>query len=169
MFKSVSRPGALAFLLALALSTTAVAQNPGTADLSGVVLDASGQPAARYPLKIVTREWGKVIMHPSEDDGSFAVNGLPPGDYELLVFSPGGSPDIPIASKKVTLAAGQKGRLEIRVGSDSSGEGTGHAAAGTTLGITGRDWPTVVTAAALLLAAGLLLFYVMRSRRRPIA
>ena len=165
---SKSRPVALASLLALALSTAAMSQNPGTADLSGVVLDASGQPAAGYPLKIVTPEWGKVIMHPSETDGSFVVNGLPPGDYELLAFQPGGSPDIPVASKKVTLAAGQKARIEVRVGSDNPGEAAGSSAAGTTLGITGIDWPTVVTA-ALVLAAGLVIFFVVRSRGRRIA
>jgi len=164
MSKSVSRPVVLMFLLVLALPTTAVAQSPDTADLSGVVLDASGKPAAGHPLNIMTSQWGKVIMHPTEDDGTFTVNALPPGDYEVLVFAPGGSTDVPIASKKVTLAAGQKGRLEIRVGSDNPGAATGSPAAGTTLGAMGVDRRTVLTA-ALVLAAGLVIFFVMRSRR----
>jgi hypothetical protein len=163
MSKSASCLVALMFLLALALPTTAVAQN--MADLNGVVLDASGKPAAGYPLSIVTPEWGKVIMHPTEDDGTFVVNGLSPGDYELLVFSPGGSTDIPVASKKITLAAGQKERIEIRLGSDNPGAATGSPAAGTTLGAIGVDRMTVLTA-ALVLAAGLVIFFVMRSRRR---
>ena len=72
-------------------------------------------------MNIMTPQWGEVVMHPTEDDGTFGVSGLPPGDYELLVFEPGGSTDIPIASKKVTLAAGQKERIEIRLGSDNPG------------------------------------------------
>jgi hypothetical protein len=167
MFKSVNRLVARMFLLVLALSTTAVAQSPDTAELSGVVLDASGKPAAGHPLNVVTSQWGKVIMSPTEDDGTFTLIGLPPGNYEVLVFSPGGSPDTPVASKKVTLAAGQKERLEIRLGADNPGAATGSPAAGTTLGAIGVDRMTVLTA-ALVLATGLVIFFVMRSRRRPV-
>jgi hypothetical protein len=157
MFKSLSRPVALMFLLMLALPATGVAQTKDTADVHGVVLDASGRPAAGYPLRIMTSQWGEVIMHATEDDGSFAVGGLPPGDYELRVFEPGGSPDHPIASKKLTLAAGQAEKIEIRVG--------GGRTTGTTLGTTAVS-STAVAIFALVIAAGLAAFFALRAREK---
>ena len=159
MSHSLSRSVALAFFLslALALPTAALAETAQTADLSGVVLDASGKPAKGYPMKITTQQWGDVIMHPSEDDGTFAVSGLPPGNYELRVFAPG-TTENPIASKKVTLAAGQAEKLEIRVGAV--------ATAGTMLNTTGVDW-IVVLVGALVVGAILVSLFVMRSQRRP--
>ena len=159
MSKALSRSVALAFFLsmALALPFAVLAQTAETAELSGVVLDASGQPAKGYPMKLTTQQWGEVIMHPTEDDGTFIVNGLPPGNYELRVFAPG-TTENPIASKKVTLAAAQVEKLEIRVGAV--------AAAGTMLDTTGVDW-TVVVVGALVIGAVLVSFFVMRSQRRP--
>ena len=146
------------FLLALALPTTVLAQTAETADLNGVLLDASGQPAAGYPWKLVTPQ-GEVIMKPTEGEGTFGVTGLPPGNYELRVFQPGGSTDNPIASKQVTVAAGHAEQIEIRLGSGALG-----AAAPTTLGATRVNW-TIVLSAALLLAAAVVFFFTVRSRR----
>lgn len=162
MTSSPSRPVTLFFLLlALILPATVLAQGQGTAELRGVVLDASGKPAAGYPMKLTTELWGEVIMHPTEDDGSFVVNGLPAGTYELRVFEPSGSNPNPIASKKVTLADGQAEPIEIRVGSAT----TGSSAAGTSLASIGINW-TAVVIAGMALATGLVVFFVVRTQRR---
>ena len=73
------RRRSLMFILALALPTTVLAQTKVTADLNGVVLDASGQPAAGYPMSIMTPQSAhQVIIQPTDDDGTFGVDGLPP-------------------------------------------------------------------------------------------
>jgi hypothetical protein len=167
MSNSLSRPVALMFLLVLALPATVLAQTKkDAADLSGVVFDASGRPAAGYPMKMTTSQ-GDVIIQPTEADGTFGVDGLPPGNYEFRVFEPGGSTDHPIASKKITLAAGQKEKIEIRLGSDNpAGGAASKPAAGTTLGTTGVNW-TAVVIPVLVLAAGIVAFFALRSQRRP--
>jgi predicted secreted protein len=147
------------FLLALVLPDTVLAQ---TADLHGVLLDASGQPASGYPWRLVTPQ-GEVNMKATEVDGTFGVTGLPPGNYELRVFAPGRSSDQPIASKHVTVAAGQAEVIEIRLGSDKGG-----AAAAATLGATGVNW-TIVLSSALLLVAAVVVFFTVRYRQRPAA
>lgn len=170
MSNSLSRLVSLILFLALAAPTAALAQAGDTAELHGVVLDASGKPVAGYPLKLVTPQWGQVIMHPTENDGSLAVTGLPPGSYEIRVFQPGGSAETPIASKQVTLAAGQKEQVEIRLSSEdprgaaASKSEANLAAAAATLASPRVNW-TVVAAAASLLAAGLFVFFRMRSQR----
>jgi hypothetical protein len=157
MTNSLSRPVTLMFLLVLALPAAVLAQTKDTADVHGEVLDASGQPAVGYPMKIMTPLSGEVIIKSTEHDGTFGVEGLPPGNYELRVFEPGGSTDTPIASKQVTLAAGQAEKIEIRVGS--------HKPAAATIGTTGVNW-TFVQRAGLVLAAGLIAFIVLRAQRR---
>jgi len=158
MSQSLSRSVALMFLLVLALPATVLAQTEGKADLSGVLLDASGRPAASYPMKMMTPQGDDVIIKPTDPDGSFGVDGLPPGNYEFRAFEPGGSTDRPIASKKVTLAAGQKEKIEIRIG---SGDPAG-AAAGT----TGLHWLTIVIP-LIVLAGVIMAFFTLRSQRRP--
>jgi len=168
MSNSLSRLVALMFLLGLALPATVLAQDKGTADVSGVLLNASGQPAAGYPMKMTTQQ-GDVIIKPTDPDGSFGVDGLPPGNYQFRVFEPGGNMDSPIASKQVTLVAGQKERIEIRLGTDNpAGTAASKPAAGTTLGTLEDHWLLVVIA-VMLLAGAFGVFFVMRSQRRPVA
>ena len=170
MSSSLSRSVPLMLVLALTVPAAVLAQTEDMAELHGVVLDASGRPVAGYPLKLVTPLWGQVIMHPTEDDGTLVVTGLPPGTYEIRVFQPGGSTDTPIASKQLTLAAGQKEQIEIRLGSDHPVEAAASksdaklAAGGTTLASLGVNW-TAIVIAALVLAAGLVAFFVVRSQR----
>lgn len=171
MSKSMCRPLVLMFLLVLAVPDDLSAQTKETADVHGVVLDASGRPAMGYPMRIQTPQSGEVIIKPTERDGSFGVDGLPPGNYELRVFEPGGKTDNPIAAKPVTLAAGQAEKIEIRVGSDHPGAAAGSKSAagrqltGTTLGAIGANW-TAVGIFALVLAVGLVAFLVLRVREK---
>ena len=161
MSNSLSRLVAPMLFLALAVPTFVLAQAPDTANVNGVVLDASGRPAAGYPMRIMTPQSGEVIINPTENDGKFGVEGLPPGDYELRVFEPGGSTN-PIASKQITLAAGQKEQIEIRLGSDNpAGSAAGGPAAGS-----GLNW-TAIAIAAMVLAAAIGVLFMVRSQRRP--
>jgi len=164
MSNSQSRLVALMLFLALIVPTIVLSQTPGTADVSGVVLDASGRPAAGYPMKF-TAPQGEVIIQPTEADGAFGVEGLPPGNYEFRVFEPGGA-DSPIASKQVTLVAGQKERIEIRLGSDNPAGAASKSAAGGSAASTGLNWFAIVIA-AIVLAGAVGVFFVVRSQRRP--
>ena len=110
---------------------------------------------------------GEVIINPTEDDGTFGVTGLPPGEYELRVFEPGRINANPIASKQVTLAAGRNERIEIRLGSGNpGGAAAGSPAKGTPLASTGINW-TAVVIAAMVLGAALVVFFAVRAQRRP--
>jgi hypothetical protein len=171
VFNSLSRPIALMFLLGVTFPAVVLAQTEAPADLRGVVLDAFGQPAAGYLMKITTSQWGEVILHPTEKDGTFVVSGLPSGKYEVRVFDPRGNPDSPIASKQVTLAAGQAEKIEIRVGSDNPAAAGSKSAAGrratrTTLGTAADNW-AAAGIFALVLAGGIVAFFVLRAQRNP--
>jgi hypothetical protein len=164
-----SRSVALLLFLVLALPTTLFAEATDTAEVHGVVLDASGRPAAGYPMKVATAQWGEVIMGATEANGDFGLTGLPPGSYEFRVFDPGGSADKPLASKKVAVVAGKAERIEIRLGSDKGGgaapSAAGLAAAGT-LGVSGVNW-SVIQIAGVLLVAAFVVVYMVRTKIRP--
>ena len=166
MLRSQFRPVALMVLLALALPAAVLAQPKDTADLHGVVLDASGRPAVGYVMKITTKEWGEVIMHPTEDDGTFGATGLPAGDYEIRVFQPGVDAGDPIASKRVTLAAGQVEKIEIRVGSDHAGtkQAPGSGTERSVSATIADNWLLFVIA-GIVLAGAFGIFFVVRSQR----
>ena len=167
MSNFLSRSVPLILFLALAVPTAVLAQTEDTAELHGVVLDASGKPVAGYPLTLITPQWGQLIMHPTEDDGTLALTGLPPGNYEIRVFQPGGSTNDPIASKHVTLVAGQKEQIEIRLGSDNPAGSKSEAklaGEGSTLASIGVN-RTAIVIAAMVLAALLVVFFVVRSQR----
>jgi hypothetical protein len=176
MDKSVIWPVVLMFLLPLALPTTALAQGAGTASFEGVLLDTAGQPAPGYPLAMKTPEGQQVVLQGTGDGGSFYLQGLPPGNYELLVLPKEGG-KTPLTSTKMTLAAGQKQRLEIRLGSNTpaaqgtaqptaGSAGTAEPAAGSAeAGVAGFGWRTILIAA---LGIGLIvaLFFGRRSAQR---
>src|SRR5262245_34961071 len=164
MAKSLSRPFALAFLLALALPSTVLAQDQplGKAKLSGVVLDASGKPAEGYPMAVITEQWGKVIMQATGDGGTFGLEGLPAGNYEVLVFAQG-TTDNPVASKKVTLTDGHVAQVEIRLGSPTR---AAPVPAGSASLATGFDWTAFGVGAALLVGVLAMIWAAARSRRR---
>jgi hypothetical protein len=156
MTSSLSRPVALIFLLVFALPAAVLAQSKDTADVHGVVHDASGQPAAGYPMKLMTPLSARSSSSRPKMTGPSASRACR-RELRASVFEPGGTTDTPIASKQVTLAAGQAEKIEIRVGSAKP--------AAATLGTTGVNW-TIVQRGGLVLLAGLIAFIVLRARER---
>jgi hypothetical protein len=119
MDKFVFWSAALMFLLTLALPTTAHAAAGDQAAFHGVLLDAKGQPAVGNPMAIKTPDGRTVVFKGTGDDGSFGLSGLDPGTYEVLALQPKDG-KTPLASKTVTLAAGQKARLEMRLSTNAA-------------------------------------------------
>jgi len=165
MSRSYILAAAVLVLAALALSSTAVAQSPeGTADLFGFVTDAAGEPVSGYPCVLKTPDGTRVILGSTEEDGSCGTSGVPPGTYELLVLDPTGG-DTPVASKQVTLTAGQQAKLEIRLSADKpksvgpsapAGDGSAPGA-----GMFNRE---MLGLAAILILGAIVIYFVMRSR-----
>jgi hypothetical protein len=129
-FEFVFWPVALMFFLLLALPTTARAAGD-TADLNGVLLDATGQPAEGYPMALKTPDGVRVVIQGTGAGGSFGMGGLPPGAYEILALKKEDQ-KTPVASQKVTLAAGQKARVEMRLTSNAPTADTAGAATAAT-------------------------------------
>jgi hypothetical protein len=125
----------LMLLLPLALPTTVLAQGAGTASFDGVLLDTAGKPAPGYPLVLKTPEGQQVQLQGTGEGGSFALSGMPPGNYEVWVLPKGGG-KTPLVSHKMALVAGQKARLDIRLTSNAP------AAAATTERATGSAGTT---------------------------
>jgi hypothetical protein len=113
---------ALMFLLALALPTTARAAD-NEAAFRGVLLDATGQPAVGNPMALKTPDGQLVTLQGTGEGGSFSLSGLPPGTYEILALQPADG-KTPLMSQKVTLAAGQKARVDMRLPSNAAAANT---------------------------------------------
>ena len=83
----------LKILLSLALLQAASAQRNATASLEGIVVEqASGRPIAEAVVELTgiaagTSDWRVHSFSTlTSDDGSFRINGVPPGDaYQLVV------------------------------------------------------------------------------------
>ncbi len=116
----------LAVVLGLGPAVAAAGAAAGTAQLRGVLLDAEGMPAHGYQVGLRNADGDLFLSTATGPDGSFAVQIVPPGKYELVAFAPDGS-EFPVLSKPVTLKEGQVARLEIRLG--AKGFAPGHAPA----------------------------------------
>jgi hypothetical protein len=109
---------ALMFLLALALPTTARAAAGDEAAVHGVLLDAAGRPVEGNPMTVKTPDGQLVMMPGTKEGGEFGLTGLPPGTYEFSAMSPGDG-KTPLVSQKVTVAAGQQVKVEMRLTSNA--------------------------------------------------
>jgi hypothetical protein len=115
-------------------------------------------------------------MQGTGEGGSFALSGLPPGDYEVWVL-PQSVGKTPLVSQKMALVAGQKARVEIRLTSNApAAEGTSEraaASAGTTEPASGSADSGVagfsgkmIAMAALAIGIVVALYFGRRSRQR---
>lgn len=132
MMKPFRRAVALMTLFALLVPTALLAQAAGTAEVRGVLLDTGGLPAQGYQIGLRTADGNLFLSKATPADGTFVIEGLPPATYQLVAFAPDGG-ELPVVAKQVTLAAGQKERVEIRLASDKAqvaGRVPGEAAAG---------------------------------------
>jgi TonB family protein len=100
MASVVSALAAFAVLVPIGI-TRLTAQNTGSASLSGVVSDMSG---GRVPGALVMATEGKSkkteAMH-AREDGSYAFQSIPAGEYILQVWHPGFAPYTSTASYKL--------------------------------------------------------------------
>jgi|GEM_PF-2111117 len=89
-----SLPVLLAMLLTLAFSAAANAHNPPigqvlTGTITGTVTDPQGAVIAGADVHATHNQTGEAFTDKSKDDGSFALSGLPFGDYSVLIACPG--------------------------------------------------------------------------------
>jgi hypothetical protein len=80
----------MAGLVLFSGSLSAADGRPGI--LSGLVLDPSGKPVEGAKIGLGSEDGLYQMETKSADDGSFALNGIPPGDYLLYVKGPEGIP-----------------------------------------------------------------------------
>jgi hypothetical protein len=102
------------------------------AEISGRLIDASGRPVTRYSIVVFTQDqslWlpGARRIHAVRPatDGSFAVTGLPAGDYAIAAVENAEDADLSDAgflsqllasALKLTIAEGDRRRQDLKVG-----------------------------------------------------
>lgn len=109
-----------AALMILFPAATLAFQTPPAAQLRGVLLNAEGLPASGFQLGLKSRAGDLYLAPPTGVDGSFAIEGLPAGPYQVVAFAPDGT-EFPVVGGEIELAAGAVERLEIRL------RATGHS------------------------------------------
>ncbi|GAB4371935.1 MAG: hypothetical protein Kow0062_07910 [Acidobacteriota bacterium] len=111
-FRLAAALAALALVAAPICAQPAGATTPGA--LRGVLLDAEGLPAEAHQVGARSAAGDLFLSPPTGPDGSFALTGLPPGEYRLVAFGPDGT-EYPLAPASVEVGAGQAVRLELRL------------------------------------------------------
>lgn len=99
-------------LLALGLATNldARAQGQTLASVVGIIRDSRGEPLSRVRVIVRAKDGQSEDTGSSNQDGRYAVTGLDPGDYAVIITEP-------IAFRRdITLAQGQTLELDIRLG-----------------------------------------------------
>ncbi|NJN65183.1 MAG: carboxypeptidase regulatory-like domain-containing protein [Acidobacteria bacterium] len=111
--------------LALALAPTlslAAAVETSTAQVRGTLLTKEGLPAAAHQIGLKSSTGDLFLSPPTGPDGSFAIELLPPGKYELVALSPDGA-QFPVLGRQVELKAGQVERVELRLSDEEIAPG----------------------------------------------
>jgi len=89
---------------------------PGSAELSGVILTATGTHSEGARLLAADPALGKVYRsEPTPSDGSFTLSGLEPGTYELAVELDGG---LYLVKDPLYMVAGVKRTVRIAIGEE---------------------------------------------------
>jgi outer membrane receptor protein involved in Fe transport len=78
-----------AWFVAFSLMHYSAAAQAINAVLNGTVTDTGGRTVAKAAITVRSLETNQIFTAVSNDAGSYAVPGLPPGRYELTVNSPG--------------------------------------------------------------------------------
>jgi hypothetical protein len=98
-------------LLLLLVAGSAVAQTATTATIRGKVTNESGGPIANAEINAVNTQTGFVKTVNAGADGSYALEGLRPGSYNIIVAAPGLEPK----SQDVTVLVGQRLEMDLRL------------------------------------------------------
>lgn len=97
-------------LAALVLCLNAAAQQAG--EVRGVVADArGGEPLARVRVQLTDTPFAAV----TDEQGRFAMTGMPPGEYTLHVSTVG----FRLATRQFTLGAGEAKEFEVALSPDT--------------------------------------------------
>ncbi len=100
--------------LSLAFAPFLMAQTTGTGALTGKVIDASGNGVANATVTATSADNGQMRRATTATDGSYKLDGLPPGNYGLKFEAAGFKTlEIPSAMVNGTEAAIVDARLEI--------------------------------------------------------
>ena len=97
-------------LLILVISGVAFGQGGGS--IAGTVLDLSGNGVAKAPIQATNVATKAVYKAASSDKGSYRLESLPAGGYEIAVAAPGYSP---YAEQNLMVQAGQTLNLDIHL------------------------------------------------------
>ena len=98
----------LIILMILIVGRLALAQSPGV--LLGRILDPGGRPVADAQIELTSADSLIRLAARSAADGSFALNGIPPGRYGLLIDRPGFAP-----TSRQGIAFEESGVLFVRI------------------------------------------------------
>jgi len=96
----------------LILVTSSVAFGQGGGSIAGTVLDLSGNGVAKAPIQATNAATKAVYKAASSDKGSYRLESLPAGVYEIAVAAPGYSP---YAEQNLMVQAGQTLNLDIHL------------------------------------------------------
>lgn len=105
------RRGLCTMLLLLLAATSAFAQTASTATIRGHVTNQSGAAVANAEVNAVGTQTGFVRTVTSRPDGTFTLDGLRPGAYNIVVAAPGLEP----SSQDVTVLLGQNLAMDVRM------------------------------------------------------
>ena len=105
------RRGVCTMLLLLLAATSAFAQTSTTATIRGKVTNDAGAGVANAEINAVNTQTGFVKTVNAGADGSYSLDGLRPGTYNIVVAAPGLEPK----SQDVTVLIGQLIEMDMRM------------------------------------------------------
>ncbi|HEX5707416.1 MAG TPA: carboxypeptidase regulatory-like domain-containing protein [Pyrinomonadaceae bacterium] len=99
-------------LSAAAPTSPALAQQPASASLGGVVKDPNGAAIPGATVRVAQRATGVARTTTANEDGVYAFTNLPPGEYEIKARSQG----FDEATTAVVLQVGQSADVDVSLG-----------------------------------------------------
>ena len=103
--------GLCTIVLLLLVAGTAIAQTSTTASIRGKITNESGTPVPNAEINAVDTQTGFVKTVNARGDGSYSLDGLRPGTYNIVVAAPGFEPK----SQDVTVLVGQSLEMNLKM------------------------------------------------------
>lgn len=115
VFNAIVRTLIVLVFLGLSAGLNVRAQDQAQAQVRGVLLMPNGLPAEGYQVGLRNDLGDLFLSAATGQDGTFAIESLPPAAYRLVAFTPDGA-EVSVLGRRVELAAGQVERVELRLG-----------------------------------------------------